>query len=458
MELKKILRFADDVVLAKTNKHLNDLQRDILEETLQGSKYNKIAERHDCTVNYVREVAASLWKILSEEVGEKITQSNLRTTLERSLLAIVNSPNTSKITQTNNFNLCDGELKFLKNPQAKLTQRPYLDLDDAPHRSLFYGRTQELDTLQNWILQQHSHFIIIAGMTGIGKTALALELIEQIKNHFDIIIWRDLQDFPELKNLEQELIEILADRPLASTTPNEKNTNNPLRHLAKLLRQHRCLIILDNLQSLLQDGQLAGHYQNSDYQDFFKFFSKIKQSSCFIVNSWEVPQDIVYLAEKYPGVSVFPLKGLGQDAKSILKEKDLNNQENWDEFITLYQGNPLYLKLVATLLNQLFNGRVTIPQTTTCLLPEELQLILRSQIDRLSPLEKEILTHLAVNDTPNSLIQLFEIFSQPKNQIINTVQSLIRRSLIENYSTTSKNENNYTIAPVFKEYFKTINY
>jgi len=64
----------------------------------------------------------------------------------------------------------------------------------------------------------------------------------------------------------------------------------------------------------------------------------------------------------------------------------------------------------------------------------------------------------AVNDTPNSLIQLFEIFSQPKNQIINTVQSLIRRSLIENHSTTSKNENNYTIAPVFKEYFKTINY
>ena len=374
MELKKILRFADDVVLAKTNKHLNDLQRDILEETLQGSKYNKIAERHDCTVNYVREVAASLWKILSEEVGEKITQSNIRTTLERASYSIISS-NFFPNSQTH-INICGSDLKSLKNPQAKLTQRPYLDLDDAPHRSLFYGRTQELDTLQNWILQQHSHFIIIAGMTGIGKTALALELIEQIKNHFDIIIWRDLQDFPELKNLEQELIEILADGLLASTTPNEKNTNNPLRHLAKLLRQHRCLIILDNLQSLLQDGQLAGHYQNSDYQDFFKFFSKIKQSSCFIVNSWEVPQDIVYLAEKYPGVSVFPLKGLGQDAKSILKEKDLNNQENWDEFITLYQGNPLYLKLVATLLNQLFNGRVTIPQTTTCLLPEELQLIL----------------------------------------------------------------------------------
>jgi hypothetical protein len=89
MELKEVLRFADNVVLTKTGKHLNDLQRDILEETLQGSKYNVIADKHECTVNYVREVAATLWKILSEEVGEKITQSNIRTTLERASYSII---------------------------------------------------------------------------------------------------------------------------------------------------------------------------------------------------------------------------------------------------------------------------------------------------------------------------------------------------------------------------------
>ncbi|MFM7192482.1 MAG: NB-ARC domain-containing protein, partial [Microcystaceae cyanobacterium] len=315
-----------------------------------------------------------------------------------------------------------------------------------------------IDTLQNWILQQHYHLIVMTGMTGIGKTALTLELIEQIKNHFDIIIWRDLNDFPEPETLETELIEILADGPLSSTTTSEKNTNNPLRHLAKLLRKHRCLIILDNLQSLLQDGQLAGHYQNPNYHTFFKFLSKIKNNSCFIMNSWETPQEIVCLAEKYPGVSIFPLKGLGKDAQSILKEKDLNNQENWDKLTTLYQGNPLYLKLVATLLNQLFNSRVTNAQTETCLLPEELQLILRSQIDRLSSLEKEILIHLAVNDNPHSLTQLFELFKLPKNQIINAVQSLLRRSLIEQNSTISASENSYTVAPVFKEYLKTTNH
>ena len=454
MELKEVLRFADNVVLTKTGKHLNDLQRDILEETLQGSKYNVIADKHECTVNYVREVAATLWKILSEEVGEKITQSNIRTTLERASYSIISS-NFSPHSQTH-INICISDLKSLKNSQTKSAEKPYLDLDDAPHRTLFYGRTKELDTLQNWILQQHYHLIMITGMAGIGKTALTLELIEQIKNYFDIIIWRDLHDFPEPENLEKELIEILSDGPLASAPQKEKNTNNPPRYLAKLLRKHRCLIVLDSLQSLLQDGQLAGNYQNHNYQTFFKFLSKIKQNSCFIINSWETPQDIACLAEKYPGVCIFPLKGLGKDAQSILKEKDLNNQENWENFIYLYQGNPLYLKLVATLLNQLFNSQITISQTENCLLPKELKMILNTQIGRLSPLEKEILTYLAINDNQYSLNQLLDIFNLPKNQIINTFQSLMRRTLIEQNSATSEIENNYTVAPIFKEYLKNV--
>jgi predicted ATPase len=126
----------------------------------------------------------------------------------------------------------------------------------------------------------------------------------------------------------------------------------------------------------------------------------------------------------------------------------LNNQENWEKLIYLYQGNPLYLKLVATLLNQLFNSQITISQTENCLLSEELQMILNTQIGRLSPLEKEILTYLAINDNQYSLNQLLDIFNLPKNQIINTFQSLMRRTLIEQNSATSEIENNYTVAPL----------
>ena len=134
----------------------------------------------------------------------------------------------------------------------------------------------------------------------------------------------------------------------------------------------------------------------------------------------------------------------------------MNNQENWEKLIYFYQGNPLYLKLVATLLNQLFNSQITISQTENCLLSEELQMILNTQIGRLSPLEKEILTYLAINDNQYSLNQLLDIFNLPKNQIINTVQSLMRRTLIEQNSATSEIENNYTVAPIFKEYLKNV--
>ncbi|HEY9702455.1 MAG TPA: hypothetical protein V6C58_08420, partial [Allocoleopsis sp.] len=40
MNLKEILKFADRAVFNKTGKHLNDLQQDILEATLQGHQYN----------------------------------------------------------------------------------------------------------------------------------------------------------------------------------------------------------------------------------------------------------------------------------------------------------------------------------------------------------------------------------------------------------------------------------
>jgi hypothetical protein len=50
MELKEVLRFADDKVFSKTGKHLDDLQEAILKEALQGRKYaTKVAQDRDCS-------------------------------------------------------------------------------------------------------------------------------------------------------------------------------------------------------------------------------------------------------------------------------------------------------------------------------------------------------------------------------------------------------------------------
>jgi DNA-binding CsgD family transcriptional regulator len=456
MEFKEIFKFADDVILTKTGKHLNDLQRDILEETLQGHKYNKIADKHECSINCVREVAATLWKFLSEEVGEKITQSNIRTTLERANYSIISSnfyPNSKT-----HINICGNALDSQQTKQSRKQKISHLDLDDAPFATTFYGRTTELNTLENWILQQHFRLIAIAGMAGIGKTALTLQLIEQIKDKFNIIIWRNLRYFPTPEDLEIELIDIIFNQDLDNE--NKKGEDRRIRHkfrkMINLLREHRCLIILDNLQALFSDGQLAGNYQPQyqEYQAFFKSLGEVKHNSCFIVNTWETSQEITNLAENLTGIGVLPLGGLGEDAKNLLREKGLSNEEKWNQLISLYGGNPLYLKLVSTLINQLFNDQIKLDEKQKiCFLPEELQNILNIQTQRLSPLEKNILIYLSTNDDDCSINELIEIFNLPENQIFNAIQSLIRRSFLKQ---NSQIYTSFTLTPVLKFYLKII--
>jgi DNA-binding NarL/FixJ family response regulator len=83
MDIKEVLKLADDLVFAHTGKHLDDLQQAVLRGVWQGQKYAKIAEESHCTEGYVRNVASGLWQILSGGLGENVNRANLRSTLER---------------------------------------------------------------------------------------------------------------------------------------------------------------------------------------------------------------------------------------------------------------------------------------------------------------------------------------------------------------------------------------
>ena len=83
MKVDHIFNLADELVFSKTGKHLDDLQRIILEGTLQGKKYAQIATENQYSDNYIKESASELWQILSKVMGEGIKKSNFRTTFER---------------------------------------------------------------------------------------------------------------------------------------------------------------------------------------------------------------------------------------------------------------------------------------------------------------------------------------------------------------------------------------
>jgi hypothetical protein len=89
MNLKEVLTLADRIVFEKTGQHLDDLQEAVLRGTLQRETYKHIAKDFDCSESSVRKVGSELWQILSEELGEDISKSNLRSAMERLQVSIV---------------------------------------------------------------------------------------------------------------------------------------------------------------------------------------------------------------------------------------------------------------------------------------------------------------------------------------------------------------------------------
>ncbi len=83
MDINEVLQFVDEVVHAKTGKHLNDLQRAIIEGTLKRQKYSEIADTYRCSEGHVKDMGYELLQVLSDAFGEPVDKGNLKSVLER---------------------------------------------------------------------------------------------------------------------------------------------------------------------------------------------------------------------------------------------------------------------------------------------------------------------------------------------------------------------------------------
>ena len=104
MNLKEMLTLADRIVFEKTGQHLDDLQAAVLRGTLQHETYKHIAKDFDCSESRVRNTGSQLWQILSEEFGEDVSKSNLRSAMRKHLSRFsFSSERTSLISFSNLF-------------------------------------------------------------------------------------------------------------------------------------------------------------------------------------------------------------------------------------------------------------------------------------------------------------------------------------------------------------------
>ncbi|MEG5141029.1 MULTISPECIES: hypothetical protein [unclassified Microcoleus] len=90
MNTADILEFVDEAICAKTGKHLNDLQRKIIEGILNRQKYSDIADTYGCTPGHAKDVGYKLLQMLSDVFGEPVDKGNLESVLERQLNLNIN--------------------------------------------------------------------------------------------------------------------------------------------------------------------------------------------------------------------------------------------------------------------------------------------------------------------------------------------------------------------------------
>ncbi|WP_228041671.1 NB-ARC domain-containing protein [Planktothrix mougeotii] len=340
-----------------------------------------------------------------------------------------------------------------QNSNENNTQQK-LDLRDAPDIKTFYNCTSQLATIENAIAHQNCRLLTITGMSGIGKSAIVRHLIPLIQTQFDRIIWRSLRTSPPLETTLKNLIQFLSNQP-EITLP--ENVDTQLEILIESLRTHRSLIILDDVQQILNSSQLAGNYKPGyeNYGTLFKLIGEIPHHSCLILNSWEPPSDILTFTDDNLAVHLLQLTGLGETATEIIREKGLLDEDRWPELINLYEGNPLWLKLVAQTINNLFSGRVSqYLSYESVFLSDELTTILQQHYQRLSECEKHAIAQLSNESKPVSITPLMAKCQGSQGELFKAIQSLVRRGMIEKFSY--ENETVFTIQPILKKYVKMV--
>jgi WD40 repeat protein/ABC-type dipeptide/oligopeptide/nickel transport system ATPase subunit len=332
-------------------------------------------------------------------------------------------------------------------PHQICNTNPAIDCGDAPDVSVFYGRESELALLTQWVEVDRCRFVGILGLGGIGKTTLVTKLARSLQPSFTAIVWRSLRNAPPLASLLPKLIEIFSHR--AEIVPPTMEISEQISCLLKYFRQERCLLILDNAETIVQAGH-DNRLEAIGYEELFRRIGESAHQSCLLLTSREKPKAIVALeGDKLP-VRTLGLHGLTvREGEHLFDAKGLSTSiSGRSQLVKNYSGNPLALKIVATSISDLFDGDIDEFLVAEVSIFSDIRKLLDQQFDRLSQTETAMMYWLAIEREWTSIADLHAeiVPAIPKVGVMEAVESLSRKSLIE------RSQGKFTQQAVVMEY------
>jgi len=316
------------------------------------------------------------------------------------------------------------------------------DWEYAPYIDPFYDREQELERLQEWIVNDRSFLVFLYGMGGIGKTSLIVKAAQQVQQEFEVLIWRSLKQIPTLNDLIIGIERFI--NPL-DVLPSEITIDESINRLLDSLKKRRCLIILDDLESIFETEKIAGKYRQGyhQYAELIRRVALGNHKSCLVIISSEKIADLVALENTK--VHSLQVEGSREIAKQILANQGLGESGDWNKVIENYGGHPLGLKIVITMIKDLYNGQVeNFVAGTNGTAYFDFQYLMDQQFARLSSSERKVMYTLATFQRPVGIAELYadSWLNLPQSELIEVMTSLRGRSLLE------RNQNNFSLQPM----------
>ena len=242
----RAIEFTDALLYEHTGQHLSDLQYCILQHP--SKTYRAIATLAGYSEGHVKDVAAQLWRALSEVLGERITKGNYRSRLKywlkRAKHKVVNKLATvSQVPMRSSAMLSDGVL----SDGVLSTAVPAVPV--SPH---FLGRQEACARLAA-LTAQH-RLVVIQGEGGLGKTTLAQTYLHNLGCS------RILQLMMAKETANISPVERVVEEWLRQDFDEEPGLDFgvTLDRLRRHLRRERIGVLVDNFEPALDaSGQLV---------------------------------------------------------------------------------------------------------------------------------------------------------------------------------------------------------
>ena len=208
------------------------------------------------------------------------------------------------------------------------------------------GRTAELAQVQSWLSEAKIRSIGITGAGGYGKSMLLAKVCREIEvaspsgflgQPFEQIVWTT---FTESYRFESWggwlLVQLLGEIPIGLTR------SELIPALVKVLAQRRCLLVLDNAETLLTE---SGDWLEAEYGKFWLAVMGATSQSVLLLASQEQPN----LPPNLLNCSRWQrLGGLDEAAGvALLQAWEVSGSDaKLREFVVLCDGHPLLMDVV----------------------------------------------------------------------------------------------------------------